>query len=364
MATAPGTTGATAGADSPTGGFATKAEAERGLRAELTSLDTGRWSARSRLTVGDFLDGWLLGKAALRPSTARSYAGHVALHLRPAIGHLELVALRASDVARLNAGLVDKGLSPSSVRRINATLRAALADALRADLVVKDVARQVELPATVRTDVQVWEPWQVGQFLDYLDSSGERLAALFHVAAMRGLRRGDLCGLRWKDLDLDAGSLRVAQQRVAVGWEVITGAPKTKRSARTISLDSTSVEALRAHKARQAAERLAAGAAWVDSGLVFVTPTGEGLHPAVATKIFPRLTAAAGLPTIKLHALRHTAASMALSAGVPLKVVSEQLGHSSVMLTADIYSHVSPALAHDSAQRVASLVPRRGRPAG
>lgn len=123
-------------------------------------------------------------------------------------------------------------------------------------------------------------------------------------------------------------------------------------------------QALRAHKARQAAERLAAGAAWVDSGLVFVTPTGEGLHPAVATKIFPRLTAAAGLPTIKLHALRHTAASMALSAGVPLKAVSEQLGHSSVMLTADIYSHVSPALAHDSAQRVASLVPRRGRPAG
>ena len=250
------------------------------------------------------------------------------------------------------------------MRRINATLRAAIADALRADLVVKDVARQVELPATVRTDVTVWEPWQVGAFLDYLDSSGERLAALFHLAALRGLRRGELCGLRWQDLDLDGGSLRVAQQRVAVGWVVVTGAPKTKRSARTISLDSTSVEALRGHKARQAAERLAAGAAWVDNGLVFVTPNGEGLHPSRVTRIFPRLTAAADLPAIRLHDLRHTAASMALSAGVPLKVVSEQLGHSSVMLTADVYSHVSPALAHDSAQRVASMVPRRGRPAG
>lgn len=345
------------------GGFTKRSDAERALREALGALDRGTYTQRTKLLTVTYLREWLTGKAALRPSTRRSYGQHIEGHLAPAFGAVELVALRAADVARMNSKLIAQGLSASSVRRVNATLRAALHDAVKADLVPRNVASLVDLPTTTRRDVQVWTGADVGSFLDHCEDADERLSAMFHVIATRGLRRGEACGLRWQDVDLAAGSLRVVQQHVQIGYAVIVGEPKTKGSARVVSLDGATIDALRQHRARQSAERLAWGPAWADTGLCFTREDGRAVHPEYVTRHFGVLAAGAGLPKIRLHDLRHSAASMALAAGVPLKAVSVQLGHSSITITADIYSHVSPAMAHDSAERTAAMIPRRSRPA-
>ncbi len=343
-----------------TGGFARKIDAQRALTDALGRLDRGTYVEVRRQTVGEFLDAWLAGKARLRATTARSYEAHLRLYLIPHLGHLRLTDLRTTDVERMYAKIrTERALSAATVRRVHATLLSALNSAVKRHLIAINVAGHVELPSASRPPVRVWSPEQVGAFLDFADE--DRLIALYHLVALRGLRRGEAVGLRWTDLDLDAGRLRVAQQVVQLGYATAVGEPKTSTGARTVSLDADTTAVLRAHRARQAAERLAWGPAWVDSGRVFTREDGSGLHPEFVSRHFTSLARTAGLPPIRLHALRHTAASLALAAGVPLKVVSDQLGHSSITITADTYTSVLPAVAHDAAERTAGLIPRAPR---
>jgi len=171
-------------------------------------------------------------------------------------------------------------------------------------------------------------------------------------------------GLRWLDVDLEHRSLRVTQQVVQLGWATEIGAPKTDSGERTISLDAATVAVLGNWRNRQVLHRTAWGADWVDSGLVFTRANGAALHPDLATDAFARILRTAGLPPIRLHDLRHTAASLALQAGVPMKVVSEQLGHSSLAITADTYTSVLPAVARAAAEAVAGVIPRGTRKGG
>jgi len=186
----------------------------------------------------------------------------------------------------------------------------------------------------------------------------QRLYPVHHLIAYRGLRRGEAVGLRWEDVDLDAGYARISQQVVQLGWATEVGEPKTDSGSRTVSLDAATVAALRRWRAAQAAERRQWGKAWTDTGLVFTREDGSQLHPDLVISSFERICRAAGLPPIRLHDLRHTAASLALQAGVPLKVVSEQLGHSSLAITADTYTSVLPAVAQAAAEAVAGIIPR------
>ncbi len=183
---------------------------------------------------------------------------------------------------------------------------------------------------------------------------------LFHLIAYRGLRRGEAVGLRWQELDLDTGQARITRQVVQLGWRTEVGEPKTDSGARTVSLDTTTVAVLRSWRVTQVAERDRWGQAWRAAGLVFTREDGSPLHPDLVTDTFARLSQRAGLPPIRLHDLRHTAASLALQAGVPLKVVSEQLGHSSLAITADTYTSALPAVAQAAAEAVAAVVPRAG----
>ena len=345
-----------------TGGFARKSDAQRALTDALARLDRGTYVEVGRQTVRDYLDDWLAGKARLRPTTARSYEAHLRLYLIPHLGHLRLTDLRTSDVERMyRAVRAERRLSAATVRRVHATLLSALNTAVRRHLIAVNVAAHVELPSATPPPVRVWSPEQVGRFLDHCADTEDRLVALYHLVALRGLRRGEAVGLRWTDVNLDAGRLRVAQQVVQLGYAVAVGEPKTATGARTVSLDADTCGVLRAHRARQAAERLAWGAAYQDSGRVFTREDGAGLHPEYVSRHFAALARAAGLPPIRLHDLRHTAASLALAAGVPLKVVSDQLGHSSITITADTYTSVLPAVAHDAAERTAGLIPRAVR---
>ncbi|MEU8401765.1 site-specific integrase [Nonomuraea sp. NPDC048892] len=178
--------------------------------------------------------------------------------------------------------------------------------------------------------------------------------ALYQLVALRGLRRGEACGLRWNEVDLASNTLTVNWQLVQLAWEVHEGAPKTDASVRTIALDSDTARVLRAHRQQQLQDRLAMGEAWSDTGFVFTQPDGSRLHPQHVSDQFLWLAYLAGLPPIRLHDLRHGAASLMLAARVKMKVVQETLGHTSSAFTADTYASVHPQVATAAAEKTAA----------
>jgi len=351
-------------------------------------------------TVAEWLTGWLAGRRTIKRNTLRSYEAHIRLHLIPHLGAIRIDRLRPGHIADLVDAIGDRNqrieqarastdpvaraaarrmrpVAPPTLHRIRATLRKALNDAIRQQLITANPAVHVELPSgrrpkpVVWTDdhltrwaqtgqtpspVMVWTPEQTGRFLDV--AAGDRLYPLYHLIAFRGLRRGEACGLHWADLDLTGLTLTVRWQLLQYGWETGLDHPKTDTSADAIALDTATAAVLAEHRERQDAERLAAGPGWSETGLVFTTPTGEAVHPAVVTDQFTRLAAAAGLPPIRLHDLRHGAATLTLATGADMKIVSQLLRHSSITITADTYTSVLPQVARDAAEKAAALVPR------
>lgn len=338
-------------------GFPTKRAAQEALREVLARQDA-EIAEVHRLTVGVYLDQWLKSKRKIRPTTRRGYESHVRLYLGPHLGRLLLAELRPHHLDAMYADLLaDSGRGASTVQRIHATLRSALNAAVKRRLIPWNPALHVELPAADKPDTAVWTAAQFGCFLDHV--APHRLYALFQLIGLAGLRRGEALGLRWTDVDLAAGRLRVTQQLIDSGAGLGFGPPKTRSGVRSVPLDLGTVEVIRQHREQQASERLAWGEAWVNRGLIFTRENGEMLRPDYLSHLFLRLAAEVGLPRIRLHDLRHTSASLALAAGVPMKVVSQRLGHSSTAITADLYTHVVPAVAQDAADRIAALIPRR-----
>lgn len=207
--------------------------------------------------------------------------------------------------------------------------------------------------------VMVWTPEQTATFLDFVEQ--DRLYVLWRLIAFRGTRRGEGCGVRWEDHSAKARSLAIATQLVQDGWEVHEGTPKTGSGIRLIALDEATNQDLLSHKARQQREREAWGEGWQDTGRISTQEDGSLLHPGKVSDLFGRLVEAAGLPPIRLHDLRHVAATLMLAAGVDIKVVSETLGHSDTRITRDIYQSVLDDLARDAAEKVVQLVPHARR---
>ncbi|GLX53813.1 hypothetical protein Shyhy01_67620 [Streptomyces hygroscopicus subsp. hygroscopicus] len=265
---------------------------------------------------------------------------------------------------------------PATRQRIKATLRAALNDAIGQQILTFNPAAHVELDpvrkpkALVWTDarvakweqtgekpspVMVWTPKQTGAFLDFVVE--DRLYAMWHLIAFRGLRRGEACAQPWSETNLDDHSLTVSAQLVQDGWEVETSAPKTDSGFRVVALDDDTVSVLKRHREQQDADREEWGTAWVDTGMVFTQEDGSWLHPGKVTDLFERLVAASGLPPIRLHDLRHGAATLMLAAGIDVKIVSDTLGHSDTRITRDIYQSVLPQVGKNAAEATAKLVP-------
>ncbi len=206
-----------------------------------------------------------------------------------------------------------------------------------------------------RYDARVWSPEEVVTFVN--GTEDHRLGALFRLVLLRGLRRGEVCGLKWSDVDLDARRITIRRSMAYAGANgVLTSRPKTKTSARVVSLDGGTVEALRVHRRRQLAERLVAGETWHDGDWVFARTDGTPEPPYAVTREFARLTANLDLPVIRLHDGRHTAATLGLEAGLDVKLVSDQLGHASTRITHDLYSHVRRAKHDEAAEAVSDLV--------
>ncbi|MCB9175986.1 MAG: site-specific integrase [Caldilineae bacterium] len=330
----------------------TRAEVARKMRQAIQQVESGIPLADERTTVAQFLNTWLetVVESSVRPSTFRSYEMHVRIHLSPALGKKRLAKLAPHHVQEMMNAKLAEGLSPQTVRHIRATLRRALGHALKWGLVSRNVATLVDPPKVPRRKVEPLTEEGAAAILDAV--SGHRLEALYTVAMAIGLRQGEALGLRWQDVDLDGGKLRVVHALQRIDGELQLVEPKSAQARRTIILPEIAIAALKRHRALQNRERLAAGGDWVDGDFVFTTTVGTPLDGPNVTRTFQRLLKNAGLPPHRFHDLRHDCATLLLAQGVPLRVVKEILGHSQISLTADTYAHVVPALQQDAAARM------------
>jgi len=337
-------------------GYATRRAAQQARTELLGALERRSYVAPDKTTVADYLRGqWLpVVQARLRPGTWVEYRRKAETHLIPAIGQVPLQQLTTAMLNALYQQLRDRGVGPRTVQYVHATIRKALNDAVRWGLLVRNPAHHAAAPTPRRIELRTWTAAELHWFLACVRD--DRLYAAWRLAALTGMRRGEVLGLRWADLDLDAGWLSVRQTLVVVDNQPQASEPKTARGRRRIALDPSTVAALRAHHKAQAAERLAAGPAWANTDLVFTRQDGAPLHPEHVRRQFDRHIARAGLPRVRFHDLRHTHATLALQAGVHPKVVSERLGHTTVAMTLDIYSHAIPAMQQDAAATIAGLV--------
>ncbi|WP_250008752.1 site-specific integrase [Actinoplanes sp. M2I2] len=355
-------------------------------------------------TVAEWLAVWA-SRLKVDPSTARTYESHVRLHLIPCLGEIVLDRLRPHHIDELvdrieaqntairnarnstdpaaRAGV--RGVRPTgqaTIARIRATLRKAFNDALAREIVV-GVANPASLIKTPnpRPRPVVWEPERVarwratghipssvmvwtlettGEFLDFAAAHAPDLHPLLHFMAYRGPRRGEVCGLLDAEVRLDRMEVSIVNQLAVYGGKQTQKAPKSHAGNRDVILDPDTVAVFRSYRARRAAWRLKTGSSWPDTGLFFVHQDGRAWQPPAVSQAFRRLVARAGLPPIRLHDLRHVSATVALAAGVDIKVVSEQLGHSTTTLTRDTYQSVTKSLHHDAANAVAEAF-RSGR---
>ena len=331
------------------GSFKTKAEGEAALKQLVREVDENRFVPPTKLRLREFLvEQWFPSVAAsLRPTTVQMYRTYADAHIIPRLGGTQLRALKPQALNAMYADLLSNGrrdgkggLSPRSVRLVHVVLHRSLQDAVKWRLVPSNVASDATPPDDEPDEKDVWSPAEVAKFLQHVE--GNRLATLWHLLAATGLRRGEVLGLRWRDIDLDRKTLTVNQAVVVINHRpvVTPRRAKTKSSRRTIALDTETVSALRRHQVRQGEERLAWGPGYNPGGLAFCREDGALIHPEWLTKAFDRHRKAAGLPPASLHGLRHSHATALLQSGVPLRTVSGRLGHRSPTVTLAIYSHL------------------------
>lgn len=345
------------------GGFESKTQALAAMHDVQESIVVGRYLAPTHMTLGQYLvELWLPAvKSSIRPSTWTSYEAYLRLYVVPRIGDLPLQSITRNQLRILYSELEVNGrlrggggLKRKTVHNIHITLLKALGDAEEDQLISRNPAvRAHRTGADDRAQVNTWNASQVRVFLRHVAS--DRLFAMWRLAVTTGMRRAEIIGLRWRDVDFASGQIAVVQTRLKANGTTYFAGPKTARSRRTIAVDAVTIDALRRHRAAQARERLALGQAYEDNDLVFCFTDGRPLDPDGVTQRFQRYAREARLPVLRFHDLRHTHATLGLMAEVHPKVMQERLGHSSVAFTLDIYSHAIPTMQGEAAQKVAAL---------
>lgn len=347
------------------GGFRTRKEAEATRAKIVTEINSGTYVSPSGLTLETYLVGeWLPGvQARLKPTTWDSYRRTIELHVLPRLGTTPLQRVSATLLNALYGELLRDGrcngrggLSERSVRYVHRILHKALADAVDAQLLPQNPASRAKPPKTNKAGVdhlRFWTPDQLREFLE--TTRGTRLHGAWVLAAMTGMRRGEVLGLQWSDVDLDQARLSVRRTIVSIAYEMHVSTPKTGKP-RVIDLDAGTVAILREERTRRESDRDSWGDGYEDQGLVFAREDGSPIHPDRLTKVFDKEVERSGLPRIRLHDLRHSHASIALQAGVPVKVISERLGHESPAFTLKQYAHVMPGMQATAACQVADAV--------
>lgn len=322
----------------------TRAELVARLRPLQRDRELGLPTRSEKMTTGAFLAKWIEGaRTNVRPTTALRYEGLIRRHLIPRLGRIPLTRLAPHDLTACYAAMMSesrskrdaRGLAPRTAGHAHRLLGRALRDAELAGHVARNVARLVKAPRVPHQEMKAFDADQAHQLL--AAAAGDRLEALYLLALSTGAREGELLALRWSDVDLDAGVVRIRRTLLRTPVGLAFAEPKTATSRRSLPIGRATVVALRAHRQRQAEERL--------SELVFTNTLGGPVNAGemLRARFYPLLRRA-GLPRIRFHDLRHTAATLMLSAGVHPKIVAERLGHSTPMLTLTVYSHVTPTM--------------------
>ncbi|MCL6443602.1 MAG: site-specific integrase [Alicyclobacillus sp.] len=339
-------------------GYKTKREAERGLAEKLQEVQSGTYMEPAKGTFGEFLTAWLADKQQqTRPSTYRAYRWLVEYRILPQLGGVRLADLRPAHLQAAYRAWVkdDPPLSARSILHAHRLIHSALDRALKWGLVARNVADAVDPPHPERHEITVWTPEDVAAFLEANEDAEPRYFVGFVLAIYTGMRKGEILGLRWEDIDAERGVLHVRNTLVWSRGKPIFQPPKTDRSRRAVALSATVLAALRRHRALQAQDRLLYGQ-YQDNGLVLACPDGSPLYPRTFDNAWYRALNRTPVPRIRFHDLRHTHASLLLAQGTHPKIVSERLGHSTITLTLDTYSHLLPGLQQRAADEFDALI--------
>src|SRR5215210_2037499 len=326
--------------------------AEKLIKA-MAQRDSGLAFEAGKLTVAEYMNKWLTesGRNRLRPKTYKDYAGLTRVHIAPALGHIKLKNLTPLHVQQFYSAKLNSGLSKRTVEYLHSVLHAALKQAVRWELVPRNVAESVDSPRPEKKERPTFTLEQARMFLKACRE--DRFGALYVLVIQSGMRRGELLGLRWEDVDIGQGLLHVRQALAPDGKSF--SQPKTAKGRRRIRLTPEAVDALKRHKVAQNEQRLRQGNLWRDHGLVFCSSVGTTMTPENFIKrSYKPLLKSAELPQIPFHCLRHTFATLMMPNGHP-KIVQEMLGHARISTTLDTYSHVSPDMQDEAVKRFGSL---------
>lgn len=329
----------------------TKTETRRALRQAMADADRGLVFDADNLGLSEYLDRWLSDSVrdTVKVTTFERYEQITRLHLKPALGRLKLKAVTPAHVRSLYREKLEGGASPRTVRYIHTTLHKALKQAIADGLISRNVTEAVKPPQITKEEMHPLAPDEVKLLLE--TAAEDRLEALYILAIHTGLRQGELLGLKWDDVDMETGTLQVRRTLSITEGGPVLSAPKTKGSSRSVQLTSKAVGALRSHLERQLDEIDRVGSLYSENGLIFASETGECLDRRnITTHRFKPLLKKASLPEIRFHDLRHTCATLLLSKNVNPKIVSEMLGHASIAITLDTYSHVLPNMRAEAAK--------------
>jgi integrase len=340
------------------GGFSTEDAAKAARDEARVKARQGQYIDHNSITVATYLDQWIDAHAIqVKPKTLQDYRHLIDRHIRPRIGDVRLQAVRPATITKLyrdlatSGGRNSAGLSPRTVEYVHAVLRKAFRDAVVVDQLLPSnpVERAKRPRKTLSEPGRVWIPGQLRAFLDA--ASQHRLFAFYRLAAYTGARRGELLNLRWRDIDIDLGEVRITGSAAVIAGQRIEGTTKSGRS-RTVSIDAETVQVLRDHRKRQAEERLRVGPKWRGTDdYVFTTGWGEPIHPDTVSSLMTVLINVHNdpgdgekpndpLPHARLHDMRHVHATTLLLAGVPVHVVAARLGHADPSITLRVYAHV------------------------
>jgi len=329
----------------------TKKDAEKRLSELLHQLDTGTFMKPGKTTLREFLERWLKDyRPNLSPRGFERYEGVVKIHLVPSLGSIPLTQLRPEHLQKLYTAKLNDGLSANTVRYHHAVLHVALQTAVRWGLVNRNVADAVSPPPVRRTEMQTWDEDDIARFLEAAKDTPYH--ALFYLALFTGMRRSELLALRWCDVDFVLSQVYVSRSlhQLKDGSYVFTE-PKSAKSRRTIALPPSATLLLKEYREKQKLERAMLGIGLSDDDLLFSHLGGKPLRPNTITRAWTMLAARCGLKVIRLHDARHTHASLMLKQGIHPKIVQERLGHASIQMTLDTYSHVAPGLQQAAAER-------------
>ncbi len=329
----------------------TRKDASDKLAKILSDCAEGIVYEDDNMTMDEYLDRWLKGsvRGSVRKSTYDRDAYLVANHIKPTLGRIKIKKLSPAHVQGFYRERLDTGLSPSTVHKIHAILHKALAQAVKWHMVPRNVTEATDPPKPALKEMRPLSTEEVHKLLDAV--RGDRFEALYVLAITTGMRRGELLALRWQDVDLENTTLSIGRTLTRDGGRFTFGEPKTKKSRRSIRLTTQAAQTLREHLERQLRDIEMLGDRYEDRGLVFTTDTGAPVNPSnLRQRSFAPFLEKAGLPHIRFHDLRHTCATLLLAKGVHPKFVQELLGHATIAITLDTYSHVMPGMGDATAR--------------